>query len=193
MPARIASPMAQEDGAGLPLAPCRACANHDLSSARGLVTWLPDCGGGGILQWTSDARDHWLNWGGINRRLAPLLNGRCQAQHPATCPHLQPARLPCLYYRRLNWAWATAGTAPTREPQPHHRMALERGPQRWFLSRLQTPCWCAAPITSPGFELPQWSNVEVHQQALGLPAQLGTTAMAHSTPGCYRPCATATW
>ena len=115
-----------------------------------------------ILNGFPGAREHWLNWG-INRRLAPLLNGDAR---PNTLLHAliySLPGLPCLYYGDElgmgDWP-GLRDRDPNRTP-----MAWSRAPNGGF-SSAPDPLLVLPPITSPGFDY-RVVNVEVQQQLSG--------------------------
>jgi len=77
--------------------------------------------------------------GEFNGGWAPLLQWRCQAQHPATFALIyRPARLPCLFYGDElgmgDWPGLRDARRPTGTP-----MRLERGPNGGFSSSFPDP------------------------------------------------------
>jgi len=89
--------------------------------------------------------------GGINRRLAPLLNGDAQAQHPATLPSSTAwPGLPCLYYGDELGMRRWPGL---RDRDPNRTtMAWSRAPKTVVSTKRSRPrCWCCRRITSHRF------------------------------------------
>ncbi|QPN60293.1 alpha-glucosidase C-terminal domain-containing protein [Synechococcus sp. CBW1002] len=115
-----------------------------------------------ILNGFPEGRDHWLNWG-INRRLAPLLNGD---PRPNTLLHgllYSLPGLPCLYYGDE----LGMGDWPGLRDRDANRtpMAWTRAPNGGF-STAPDPLLVLPPITAPGFDY-RMVNVEVQQQLSG--------------------------
>jgi maltose alpha-D-glucosyltransferase / alpha-amylase len=109
-----------------------------------------------------EAREHWLNWG-INRRLAPLLNGD---PRPNTLLHgllYSLPGLPCLYYGDE----LGMGDWPGLRDRDANRtpMAWTRERNGGF-STAPDPLLVMPPITSPGYDY-RMVNVEVQQQLSG--------------------------
>ncbi|MCT0218996.1 alpha-amylase family protein [Synechococcus sp. CS-1329] len=109
-----------------------------------------------------EAREHWLNWG-INRRLAPLLNGD---PRPNTLLHgllYSLPGLPCLYYGDE----LGMGDWPGLRDRDANRtpMAWTRERNGGF-STAPDPLLVLPPITSPGYDY-RMVNVEVQQQLSG--------------------------
>ena len=109
-----------------------------------------------------NAREHWLNWG-INRRLAPLLNGD---PRPNTLLHgllYSLPGLPCIYY----------GDELGMGDWPGLRdRDANRTPMAWSseanggFSSAPDPLLVLPPITTPGYDY-RVINVEVQQQLYG--------------------------
>lgn len=109
-----------------------------------------------------NARGHWLNWG-INRRLAPLLNGD---PRPNTLLHgllYSLPGMPCLYY----------GDELGMGDWPGLRdRDANRTPMAWSseanggFSSAPDPLLVLPPITTPGYDY-RVINVEVQQQLYG--------------------------
>ncbi len=109
-----------------------------------------------------EAREHWLNWG-VNRRLAPLLNGD---PRPNTLLHgllYSLPGIPCLYYGDE----LGMGDWPGLRDRDANRtpMAWTRERNGGF-STAPDPLLVLPPITSPGYDY-RVVNVEVQQQLSG--------------------------
>ena len=93
---------------------------------------------------------HWLNWG-INRRLAPLLNGDPRSNRLLHGLIYSLPGMPCLYYE-MSWGWGTGRgcgigiQTGLRWPGPL--------PATGAFPQLLTPCWCflrsRLPVTTTG-------------------------------------------
>jgi maltose alpha-D-glucosyltransferase / alpha-amylase len=108
------------------------------------------------------ARGHWLNWG-INRRLAPLLNGD---PRPNTLLHgllYSLPGMPCLYYGDE----LGMGDWPGLRDRDANRtpMAWSSAANGGF-STAPDPLLVLPPITAPGYDY-RVINVEVQQQLYG--------------------------
>jgi maltose alpha-D-glucosyltransferase/alpha-amylase len=105
---------------------------------------------------------HWLNWG-INRRLAPLLNGDLGANRVMHALLYSLPGLPCLYYGDElgmgDWP-GLRDRDPNRTP-----MAWTPGRNGGF-STAPDPLLVLPPITAPGYDY-RVVNVEVQKQLPG--------------------------
>jgi len=108
------------------------------------------------------ARGHWLNWG-INRRLAPLLNGD---PRPNTLLHgllYSLPGLPCLYYGDE----LGMGDWPGLRDRDANRTPMAwTGAANGGFSTAPDPLLVLPPITTPGYDY-RVINVEVQQQLYG--------------------------
>ncbi|MFT5339331.1 MAG: maltose alpha-D-glucosyltransferase/alpha-amylase [Cyanobium sp.] len=109
-----------------------------------------------------EAREHWLNWG-INRRLAPLLNGD---PRPNTLLHgllYSLPGLPCLYYGDE----LGMGDWPGLRDRDANRTPMAWTSERnGGFSTAPDPLLVLPPITSPGYDY-RVVNVEVQRQLSG--------------------------
>ncbi len=105
---------------------------------------------------------HWLNWG-INRRLAPLLNGDLRANRLLHALLYSLPGMPCIYYGDELGMGDWPGL---RDRDPN------RTPMAWSSSRnggfssAPDPLLVLPPITSPGYDY-RVVNVEVQKQLPG--------------------------
>ncbi len=108
------------------------------------------------------AEGHWLNWG-INRRLAPLLNGD---PRPNTLLHAllySLPGLPCLYYGDELGMGDWPGL---RDRDPNRTPMAWTGERNGGFSTAPDPLLVLPPITAPGYDY-RMVNVEVQQQLSG--------------------------
>ncbi len=109
-----------------------------------------------------NAREHWLNWG-INRRLAPLLNGD---PRPNTLLHgllYSLPGLPCLYYGDE----IGMGDWPGLRDRDANRTPMAwTGKRNGGFSTAPDPLLVLPPITAPGYDY-RVVNVAVQQQLSG--------------------------
>ncbi|WP_216902597.1 alpha-amylase family protein [Synechococcus sp. CCY 9618] len=109
-----------------------------------------------------NARGHWLNWG-INRRLAPLLNGD---PRPNTLLHgllYSLPGLPCLYYGDELGMGDWPGL---RDRDPNRTPMAWTSERNGGFSTAPDPLLVLPPITAPGYDY-RVVNVEVQQQLSG--------------------------
>ena len=108
---------------------------------------------------------HWLNWG-INRRLAPLLNGDPRSNRLLHGLLYSLPGMPCLYYGDELGMGDWPGLRD-RDPKPHAD-GLDAGPQRWLLhgSSKVIRCWCCHRSPLPAYDY-RVVNVEVQKQLPG--------------------------
>ncbi len=107
---------------------------------------------------------HWLNWG-INRRLAPLLNGDPRANRLLHALLYSLPGLPCLYYGDE----LGMGDWPGLRDRDPNRTPMAWTPARnGGFSTAPDPLLVLPPITAPGYDY-RVVNVEVQKQ---LPASL---------------------
>lgn len=106
------------------------------------------------------ARGHWLNWG-INRRLAPLLNGDPRPNMALHALLYSLPGMPCLYYGDE----LGMGDWPGLRDRDANRTPMAWTPQRTGgFSSAPDPLLVLPPITAPGYDY-RVLNVEV-QKAL---------------------------
>ncbi len=115
-----------------------------------------------IMTGLPNARDHWLNWG-INRRLAPLLNGD---PRPNTLLHgllYSLPGLPCLYYGDE----IGMGDWPGLRDRDVNRTPMAwTGERAGGFSTAPDPLLVLPPITAPGYDY-RVVNVAVQQKLSG--------------------------
>jgi maltose alpha-D-glucosyltransferase/alpha-amylase len=108
------------------------------------------------------AEGHWLNWG-INRRLAPLLNGD---PRPNTLLHAllySLPGLPCVYYGDELGMGDWPGL---RDRDPNRTPMAWTSDRNGGFSSAPDPLLVLPPITAPGYDY-RVMNVEVQQQLSG--------------------------
>jgi maltose alpha-D-glucosyltransferase/alpha-amylase len=108
------------------------------------------------------ARGHWLNWG-INRRLAPLLNGDPRPNMALHALLYSLPGMPCLYYGDE----LGMGDWPGLRDRDANRTPMAWTPERnGGFSSAPDPLLVLPPITAPGYDY-RVVNVEVQQQLSG--------------------------
>ncbi len=115
-----------------------------------------------VLTGFPNAREHWLNWG-INRRLAPLLNGD---PRPNTLLHAllySLPGLPCLYYGDELGMGDWPGL---RDRDPNRTPMAWTGDRNGGFSTAPDPLLVLPPITTPGYDY-RVVNVDVQQHLSG--------------------------
>ncbi len=105
---------------------------------------------------------HWLNWG-INRRLAPLLNGDTRANRVLHALIYSLPGMPCLYYGDE----LGMGDWPGLRDRDTNRTPMAWTPERnGGFSAAPDPLLVLPPITAPGYDF-RVINVEVQKQLPG--------------------------
>ncbi len=109
-----------------------------------------------------NARGHWLNWG-INRRLAPLLNGDPRPNTLLYGLLYSLPGLPCLYYGDELGMGDWPGL---RDRDPNRTPMAWTSERNGGFSTAPDPLLVLPPITAPGYDY-RVVNVEVQQQLSG--------------------------
>ncbi len=105
---------------------------------------------------------HWLNWG-INRRLAPLLNGDLRANRLLNALLYSLPGMPCLYYGDELGMGDWPGL---RDRDPNRTPMAWTSDRNGGFSSAPDPLLVLPPITSPGYDY-RVVNVEVQKQLPG--------------------------
>ena len=105
---------------------------------------------------------HWLNWG-INRRLAPLLNGDLRANRVLNALLYSLPGIPCLYYGDELGMGDWPGL---RDRDPNRTPMAWTSDRNGGFSSAPDPLLVLPPITAPGYDY-RVVNVEVQKQLPG--------------------------
>ncbi len=120
----------------------------------------------GIIQTIRDGlhqgHGHWLNWG-INRRLAPLLNGDLRANRLLNALLYSLPGMPCIYYGDELGMGDWPGL---RDRDPNRTPMAWTSVRNGGFSSAPDPLLVLPPITSPGYDY-RVVNVEVQKQLPG--------------------------
>ena len=123
---------------------------------------VPDEVIGRIRHGLPAARGHWLNWG-INRRLAPLLNGDTRSNMAMHALLYSLPGMPCLYYGDE----LGMGDWPGLRDRDTNRTPMAWTPERnGGFSSAPDPLLVLPPITAPGYDY-RVLNVEVQKSLNG--------------------------